>query len=1028
MQNSFKIIITFLILSIIGVFLVPKLSVKLNPKNNDTNITVSYSWRNANSFTLERQVTNKLETAFSTIKGIQKISSKSSKGYGYITLEVDKYTNTDALRFEIASVIRRIYKKLPENVSYPVIQLNKPDEEVSPFLTYAITAPIVPHKIQEIVKTQIAPQLNSVKDINNTTVYGANPLEYVITYTMDNLSALHISKEDILNAIEAHFTSKNLGMVYDNQSFISVNVYQNSEDISSIPIKKIGNRIVYLSNIATVKKHEQEANRYYRINGKNSVYISLTANKNANTIVLSKQVERKIKEIQNALPKDFNIIKTYDDTIFVKKELNKIYKRSFYTILILLLFILVISRSFSYLLITILSLIANLSIAFILFWLFKVEIQLYSLAGITISLGLILDNSIVMIDHLKNVGNKKVFIPIFASTLTTIGALSIIYFLDNKLKLNLIDFALVIVINLTVSLFIALLLIPSLLDKIKIKKYKKEKKVIVWYAWYKDLIGMLLRYKKISLTFIILLFGLPFFMLPQHLDENKTWYQKVYNNTLGNDWYLENIRPVLDRYTGGSLRLFNYYVFEQAQYNRNKQTKLYVSASMEKGATVHQMNEVFLQIENYLTQFSEIKRFTTNVYSGDYANLEITFKSKYENSSFPYVLKSKLIRKALDLGGLHWNIYGVGNGFNNGNGANMPVNFSVRASGYNYDELNKWADTLKQKLLKHPRIQQVDIRDNSRWRKKPSYRYAVNLNTQKLALFNNTPLSLYKSLKNYTLSKYPELNLMLNEHYFPIRFQSEESSDFDFWHLKNNFLNEKNPIKLNSIANIKKEKEEENIFKENQEYLRKIEFQYTGSTKFGSKYLNKVLKELKTQLPIGYKFKRIENNWFFSGDAQNNYFVLIGFIFLIIYFITAVLFESLKQPFVILSTIPISFIGVFLTFYLFDFNFDQGGMASFVLLSGITVNAAIYIVNAYNQLKKNTCKSDLDNYILAFKDKFFPIILTVLSTVFGFIPFVVNGQKEVFWFALAVGTIGGLLFSLVAIVFYLPVLLLKREN
>jgi len=67
-------------------------------------------------------------------------------------------------------------------------------------------------------------------------------------------------------------------------------------------------------------------------------------------------------------------------------------------------------------------------------------------------------------------------------------------------------------------------------------------------------------------------------------------------------------------------------------------------------------------------------------------------------------------------------------------------------------------------------------------------------------------------------------------------------------------------------------------------------------------------------------------------------------------------------------------------------------------------------------------------YILAFKDKFFPIILTVLSTVFGFIPFVVNGQKEVFWFALAVGTIGGLLFSLVAIVFYLPVLLLKREN
>ena len=143
--------------------------------------------------------------------------------------------------------------------------------------------------------------------------------------------------------------------------------------------------------------------------------------------------------------------------------------------------------------------------------------------------------------------------------------------------------------------------------------------------------------------------------------------------------------------------------------------------------------------------------------------------------------------------------------------------------------------------------------------------------------------------------------------------------------------------------------------------------------------------------------------------------------------ICSILFESLKQPFIILSVIPISFIGVFLTFYLFDFNFDQGGLASFVLLSGITVNASIFIINGFNKLRKTFPEKDsILLYIEAFKQKIFPILLTVVSTILGFIPFVKDGQNEVFWFALGVGTIGGLIFSLVGILFYLPVFTLKK--
>ena len=884
------------------------------------------------------------------------------------------------------------------------------------------------------MKNQIEPIIGALNGVDKTKVYGAQPKEFVFTYNFDLLKQLKINKEDIVTALKKQFAKESLGETFYGKEYITLAVDSKQELEWHIPVKKVENRIIYLSDLGTIKELEQETQSYFRINGKNSITLSVYATKNANTIVLAKEVAKKIKEIQPRLANNLSIIESYNATAYLSKELNKIYERSAYTILILLLFILIASASFRYLLITVLSLLCNLGIAFLLYFIFKVEIQLYSLAGITISLGLIIDNCIVMIDHIKKQGNTNIFTPILASTLTTIGALSIIYFLDDKYKLNLIDFALVIIINLSVSLFVALFLISALLDKIPLKNIEaKESSIQIqqkFYRVYNRILMFLLRLKKLAILGIILLFGIPFFMLPQKLENNNTFLEKTYNSTIGNEWYRENVRPYIDKYLGGSFRLFNYYVFENAYYNRNEETKLYVGASMEKGATVHQMNEAFLVIENYLQQFPEIKQYTSSVYSGDYARIEITFKEAFETSSFPFILKAKLVRKALDLGGIDWSISGVGNGFSNGGGSNEPINFTVEAKGYNYDNLNSWADTLKIALEEHPRIQKVLIKENSYWSRKPSYEYRFSLDKEQLELKNSNPSKVFKELQSLTLSKNSDVSLNVDGIYTPVRLESSESKQFDLWNITNAPLDSLHkPIVLKNIATILKEREEENIHKENQEYIRLLQFQYTGSAKFGSKFLNKKLDELEEKLPLGYRFENSQKKWFLNGDKNNNYFYLLILVLVIIYFICAILFESLKQPFIILSVIPISFIGVFLTFYLLDFNFDQGGLASFVLLSGITVNASIFIINGFNKLKKEYPNQNyIDLYLEAFKQKIFPITLTILSTILGFIPFIKDGQNEVFWFALGAGTIGGLFFSMVGILIYLPLFTLKRKR
>jgi multidrug efflux pump subunit AcrB len=123
-----------------------------------------------------------------------------------------------------------------------------------------------------------------------------------------------------------------------------------------------------------------------------------------------------------------------------------------------------------------------------------------------------------------------------------------------------------------------------------------------------------------------------------------------------------------------------------------------------------------------------------------------------------------------------------------------------------------------------------------------------------------------------------------------------------------------------------------------------------------------------------------------------------------------------------------SFIGIFLTFYWFDFPFDQGGYTSFLLLSGIVVNSLILIFSDYYRyLKAYPWRAPIDMYLRAYRSKITPITLTVLSTALGLLPFTMHGAQEVFWFSLAIGTIGGLTFSLILIIFFVPLFIKKNR-
>ncbi len=158
--------------------------------------------------------------------------------------------------------------------------------------------------------------------------------------------------------------------------------------------------------------------------------------------------------------------------------------------------------------------------------------HLYSLAGITVSFGMIINNTIVMTDHIRYQKNRKVGISLLAATLTTIGALVVIFFLDEASKVTLSDFAAVVIINLSVSLAVALLFIPALLEKIKLTPkfnaliIKRKRRVVRFSQFYLKSINFIIRYRVVFIIIAILIFGLPVFYLPDSLPKDRRYNMK----------------------------------------------------------------------------------------------------------------------------------------------------------------------------------------------------------------------------------------------------------------------------------------------------------------------------------------------------------------------------------------------------------------------------------------------------------------------------------------------------------------------
>ena len=546
-------------------------------------------------------------------------------------------------------------------------------------------------------------------------------------------------------------------------------------------------------------------------------------------------------------------------------------------------------------------------------------------------------------------------------------------------------------------------------------------------------------------------------------EESQKWYERLYNSVIGWRPYADN-RDVVDKVLGTSFAMFHEAMDRSDFYREPSRQVLSIRAGMPEGCSVAQLNEVMKSMENYISQFGRwIDYFTTQIYSHDNASISVYFKPEYEDSDIPARLKADVTAMAINLGGANWSVFGITDSYFNNNVVTDFKSNRITLTGYNYTDLLGYADILLEHLGGNRRVSSPEIW-GAGFNSRPVTEYHIGYDFKALAALGVTPYSYYSAL-SMPLYDQPIGNILQDGKYAGVRLVSSARDDFDLWHIRHSPIPvDSTSVKLSQIGDISARMSGLTISRHNQSYEVNVVYDFIGSYELGKRVTDAALEFMNDEvLPLGYKAYAPGYGWF--NEHRDTYAGLIALVILLIFVICSVFFESLRLPFPVILMIPVSFIGLFLAFGLSDMTFDQGGFAAFVMLAGVSVNAGIYLIYEFlgrsktpavhktdpvtEQEYRPDCPgqervssiqaraaskpqhrqlSSVRGYVRAFNVKIVPIMLTIISTVLGLLPFLSDGPDEVFWFDFAAGTVSGLVFSIIALVLYLPVFCIRKKN
>ena len=1020
-----------------GAFALYLLPIELSPTVEFPRLSVSTFWGNTSPETVEMFLTAPVEEIANTIRGVRKVRSSSEEGGSSVEIEFEQKTDMNFARLELSEKLSAFAETLPAGASAPVIQHYVPKDfrDLQGFLSYSISGNRPASELRALAEENVAPSLLAIKGVADVEVYGGERREISIEMDPTRMAALGLTPDQVALRLRESRYGAPVGVLQTHEGRVVVSI-GNAEvslrDIASVIVVGGEDSVrVRIADIARTEDGFSQPGSFYRVNGKPSVTLVIKKEPHVNTLRLADAVFREIDRFPRRLPSDVALAKESDKSEQLREELDRLYQQILFSLLCIFLVLVLFLRNFRAPLLILSSILFSLAGTFLVFWIFKIELNLLTLAGLVLGFGRLVDDSIVVLENAQRHLNsseggraasiaaaiREIAVPVVASTLTTVGALLPLYFLPQDLKPYFLEFAFAVGISLLMSLLVSFTLIPIAAHRLYLQSDRfafVQRFGDAGMRAYRTLLGAVLRRKKLAIALAIWLFGLPVWLLPERT-ESDNWFSSFYNATLGSGAY-RDLRPYIDYGLGGSSHLFFTKVTKGEVWEWGKETYLIISVRFPQGTEIERYNRIALAAEKEVLGFTQgIRKVTTRVMS-DYAVVRVDIADSAVNTALPFVLKNKLVLFAAQTGGAEVSVSGFGPGFFSGGGTSSG--FYIKVLGYNYNKVKELAQEFREAIEQNPRIDEVDI-DKSFGLYDKTYELVVAVRRDAIAGSGLSVVEVLRAIRMYTAGDLDENEIELRGERIRCSLKFAGYKEFSTDKLEQAVIanSRGERVRLGDLVTIEERRVQSQILRENQQYERLISFDYKGPYGYGDKFIDATIKSIP--LPSGYSFDRSFSFFHFSEESQQAMLWIAFFALIIVFMITASLYESFVKPFVIILSVPFSLIGLFLAFYLTDTPFGRGGYASVILLVGIVVTNSILLVDYIARVHKS--QTDKTEYIIqAASVRLRPILMTALTTIAGVVPLLLMGDRTSLWYSLALGTIGGLVSSTLLTLFLVP--------
>ncbi len=1003
----FTIMIT-LVIVVLGLISLSRLPIDLMPDITYPTLNISASYPNTAPEEMEQIIARPIEEAMSAVPGVEEVFSSSSQGSCTVRVMFAWGTNLDEAANEVRERLDRIIGRLPPEVSRPT--LRKFDPAQMPILMLGILADLDPIQLRKIVDEQIAYRVERVPGVASVDVWGALQREIQINLYPDKVKALGLPLDVIISKIRQENVDIPAGTIEKGNYEIVVRIPGNFTSIDQIRDTVVAIRdgaVIRLRDIASVEDTHQRVTRVARINGVPGIRMMVYKQSGKNTVRIAEGVLKEIERLREDYPQ-LQFITIRDSSKFIRNAISNVASSAMYGGLLAIFILLFFLTSVRSTLVIALSIPISIIATFSLIYFGGFTLNVMTLGGLALGVGMMVDSSIVVLENIYRLketglptydaavnGAKEVTAAIIASTLTTVIVFLPLVFVRGASGIMFKQLAYVVSFALACSLFVALTIVPMLSHMI-LRGAKTAPS------------GQTQGYGKIALW------------AKKTFKKIEDSYKKLLNYSLDHRWQVLALAAGLLVVSVFLIRFIGREYLPQTD-----EGEVSVTVEMEMGTRLSVMDEKLRMVAELVKQYvPELESLEEGAGSGGWrgganqGSITLRLKPKSQRTRSSIEIAADLSQKLSQIPGAIIRARASGGQMMFGmRGGGGQERLQIEIRGYDMKVAQALAQQVRRVVENTPGITDVRI---SREEGSPEQQLLIDRQKaadMKLSL-NQIAGFIQTVLMGNQASQFREGG---REYRILVKVKDSERLDINDL-LDMTITNaEGRQISLRNIVSVQSQRGPTRIERRDRERV------ITVSAGVANRDLGSVIDDVRQALrtvPIPRDFAIS-----FTGDyeeqqkAFRELLVSILLAVFLVYMIMAMLYESLRDPLIVMFSIPFAVIGVVFMLILTGTTFNVETYIGCIMLGGIVVNNAILLVDYTNLLRRRDKMPLREAITEAGRRRLRPILMTALTTIMAMIPLAL-GLKEgsEVQSPLARTVIGGLTTSTLITLIVIPVI------